>query len=116
IKGKIETVDKKSIFVITSHLYWIDICGAPLSFVYRAVNTCDSMFGYKNEPYTEFGWASARLDDVLNWPVARLTALVTIVVMKPQETTFKRALTILVRDAKKHNSPNSGWGEASVAA
>ncbi|HEX6595060.1 MAG TPA: adenosylcobinamide-phosphate synthase CbiB [Bacillota bacterium] len=116
IRGTVETVAENTSDGITAPLFWSVIGGAPLALVYRAVNTCDSMVGYKNEPYTEFGWASARLDDVLNWPVARLTAFVTMVVMKPRETTFKRALTILVRDAKKHNSPNSGWGEASVAA
>jgi len=116
IRGTVETVAENTSDGITAPLFWAMIGGAPLALVYRAVNTCDSMVGYKNDEYKEYGWASARLDDVVNWIPARLTGYITMISMKPEGTTFKKALQIFRRDASQHNSPNSGWGEGSVAA
>ena len=116
IRGTVETVAENTSDGITAPLFWAMIGGAPLALVYRAVNTCDSMVGYKNDQYKEYGWASARLDDVLNWIPARLTGYITMISMKPEGRTFKKALQIFRRDANQHNSPNSGWGEGSVAA
>lgn len=116
VRGTVETVAENTSDGVTSPLFWALFGGAPLALVYRAVNTCDSMVGYKNEKYKDFGWASARLDDLLNWIPSRLTGYVTMFAMKPKGSTFKKAWEVLFRDAKKHNSPNSGWGEASVAA
>lgn len=116
VRGTIETVAENTSDGITAPLFWSFIGGAPLALVYRAVNTCDSMVGYRNERYQEFGWASARLDDVLNWIPARLTAFMMIVVKRPYISTTKRAWSILLRDARKHKSPNAGWVEAAGAA
>src|SRR5699024_9874493 len=116
IRGTVETVAENTSDGITAPLFWAMICGAPLALVYRAVNTCDSMVGYKNDQYKAYGWASARLDDILNWIPARLTGYITMISMKPEGTTLKKALQIFRRDANQHNSPNSGWGEGSVAA
>ncbi|MFS8630518.1 MAG: cobalamin biosynthesis protein [Bacillales bacterium] len=84
--------------------------------LYRAVNTCDSMVGYQNERFREFGWASARLDDFLNWLPSRLTGMLILLGNKPRKMSHKEAWRIWFRDAKKHPSPNSGWLEAAVAA
>ena len=116
VRATVETVAENTSDGITAPMFWAMIGGAPLALLYRAVNTCDSMVGYKNTRYKDFGWASARFDDLLNWVPARLTALVTMVSMKPRGSSFKKALSILWRDAKKHQSPNSGWAETSVAA
>ncbi|MGG3924283.1 adenosylcobinamide-phosphate synthase CbiB, partial [Geobacillus thermodenitrificans] len=74
----VETVAENTSDGVTAPLFYAAIGGAPLALLYRAVNTCDSMIGYKNEKYGEFGWAAARLDDVLNYIPARLTALVMV--------------------------------------
>lgn len=115
VRGTVETVAENTTDGITSPLFYALIGGAPLAFLYRAVNTCDSMVGYKNNRYAQFGWASAKIDDVLNWIPSRLTGLLMLVSYRPVQPR-NRCFTILFRDAKKHPSPNSGWGEAAVAA
>lgn len=116
VRGTVETVAENTIDGITAPIFWAMIGGAPLALVYRLINTCDSMVGYKNNRYKEFGWASARLDDVVNWLPSRLTGLLMIFSYRSKEIPFKKAWSILWRDANKHPSPNSGWGEAAVAA
>lgn len=116
IRGAVETVAENTSDGITAPLFWGLLGGAPFALVYRAVNTCDSMVGYQNDRYQEFGYASAKLDDILNWIPARLTALTMLLVVQPVYETRRTALTMLLRDAHKHKSPNSGWGEAAVAS
>lgn len=116
VRGTVETVAENTSDGITAPLFWSLIGGAPFALVYRAVNTCDSMVGYQNERYGQFGYFSAKLDDVLNWIPARLTAVIMILVTRPVMSSHRKAWVILFRDARKHKSPNSGWGEAAVAA
>ncbi|ULT58782.1 adenosylcobinamide-phosphate synthase CbiB [Neobacillus drentensis] len=115
-RGAIETVAENTSDGVTAPLFWALVGGAPLAMVYRATNTCDSMVGYKNERYKEFGWASAKWDDVMNWIPSRLTGIIMMLGNRPRKTSYQKAWTILFRDAKKHPSPNSGWGEAAVAS
>ncbi|WP_045515686.1 adenosylcobinamide-phosphate synthase CbiB [Neobacillus niacini] len=115
-RGAIETVAENTSDGVTAPLFWALIGGAPLAMVYRATNTCDSMVGYVNERYKDFGWASAKWDDVLNWIPSRLTGIIMIIGTKPVRIEYRKAWMILFRDAMKHPSPNSGWGEAAVAA
>jgi adenosylcobinamide-phosphate synthase len=115
-RGAIETVAENTSDGVTAPLFWALLGGAPLAMVYRATNTCDSMVGYTNERYKEFGWASANWDDVLNWIPSRLTGMLMLLGNKPKKMSRQKAWTILFRDAKKHPSPNSGWGEAAVAS
>lgn len=116
VRGTVETVAENISDGVTAPLFWGFIGGAPLALVYRAANTCDSMVGYQNEKYREFGWASARLDDLLNWLPSRLTSILILLGNKPRKMSRQDAWRILFRDAKKHPSPNSGWLEAAVAA
>lgn len=116
VRAAVETVAENTSDGVTAPLFWALIGGAPLALLYRAINTCDSMVGYRNEKYREFGWASARLDDAANWIPSRLTAFCMMLSQKPDQTSAKEAWRILLRDARKHPSPNSGWGEAAVAA
>jgi adenosylcobinamide-phosphate synthase len=115
-RGTVETVAENTVDAIIAPLCWALIGGAPLAMVYRAINTLDSMVGYKNDKYEQFGWASARLDDVVNWIPARLTAiflwLFSWIIPHSQKWN---AVIVTARDAKKHPSPNSGWPEAMVA-
>ncbi|HIE05251.1 MAG TPA: adenosylcobinamide-phosphate synthase, partial [bacterium (Candidatus Stahlbacteria)] len=83
--------------------------------LYKVINTGDSMFGYKNEKYMKFGWASAKLDDLANFIPARLTGLLVPVASFLLGLNAKKSLKILIRDRKKHASPNSGHSEAAVA-
>lgn len=115
-RGAVETVAENTSDGITAPLFWSLLGGAPLALVYRLINTCDSMVGYRNEKYQEFGFASARLDDVLNYVPSRITALIMLIVMKPKKSSRFTAWKVVIRDAKKHPSPNSGWGEAAVAS
>jgi adenosylcobinamide-phosphate synthase len=114
VRACVETVAENTSDGITATLFYAVIGGAPLALFYRAVNTCDSMLGYKNEAYREFGWASARLDDVVNYVPARLTAMVMIFIHSGKR--LRHCLRVLFRDAPKHPSPNSGWPEAAMAA
>jgi adenosylcobinamide-phosphate synthase len=90
--------------------FWFLVGGLPAMLVYKFVNTADSMIGYKTEKYLEFGWASARFDDLLNWIPARLSMLL-IVVFAKQPVNFRA----IVSEAKRHKSPNAGWPEAAMA-
>jgi len=116
VRAAVETVAENISDGITAPLFWALIGGAPLALIYRAVNTCDSMVGYRNDRYLDFGWASARFDDVLNLIPSRLTSICILLGNRPQFTGTKKVWEIVLRDAKKHPSPNSGWGEAAVAA
>lgn len=115
-RGAVETVAENTSDGVTAPMFWAFVGGAPLAFVYRAVNTCDSMVGYKNDRYHEFGFASAKLDDLMNWIPARLTGMLMILVNKTLQGSKKEAWQLLFRDAGNHPSPNSGWCEAAAAA
>ncbi|MFY0594850.1 MAG: cobalamin biosynthesis protein [Cognatishimia sp.] len=95
---------------VNAPVFWFLIAGLPGLLVYKAVNTADSMIGYKNEKYEDFGWASARFDDLLNWIPARLTAF--LIMLSKADFTFGASLR---EDAQLHRSPNAGWPEAAMA-
>lgn len=90
--------------------FWFLIAGLPGLIVYKMVNTADSMIGYRNARYAEFGWASARLDDLLNLVPARLTGL--LIATAGGQLRHWSAIAV---DARKHRSPNAGWPEAAMA-
>jgi adenosylcobinamide-phosphate synthase len=114
-RATVETVAESIGDGITSPLFWALIGGAPLAIAYRAANTCDSMVGYKNEKYEDFGWASARFDDVLNWIPSRITGFLMMLTRRIPNMNKSAALSQWRKDAKKHASPNSGWLEAATA-
>lgn len=116
VRGTVETVAENTSDGVTAPLFWGAVGGAPLAIAYRAINTCDSMVGYRNERYGQFGWASAKLDDLVNFIPSRLTALMMLLSMKAEVGSFKKGLKITLRDAPEHPSPNSGWCEAAAAA
>lgn len=120
-RGAVETVAENTVDGITAPLFFALIGGAPLALAYKAVNTLDSMVGYKNQRYADFGFASAKLDDVANWIPARLTALclwfagLLLSVSGILSLRWRGALQGTCRDAPRHPSPNAGWPEAMVA-
>lgn len=91
------------------------IGGAPFAILYKAINTCDSMFGYKNSKYIEFGYFSAKIDDFANFAPARLAALSSILACFFLKLSAKNAFFTMIKDSKKHASPNSGFPESTFA-
>lgn len=114
-RATVETVAENIVDGIVSPMFYAFIGGAPLAMAYRAVNTLDSMWGYKNEKYINFGMASARLDDLANYIPARLTGLLLLGAAFLLRMSPKRALAAVRRDAPGHPSPNSGIPESAVA-
>ena len=90
--------------------FWYLVGGLPGILVYKIVNTADSMIGYRTPRHEEFGWAAARLDDVLNWVPARITACLIALAF-----WAGRAVDVVRQDAGLHRSPNAGWPEAAMA-
>lgn len=115
IKACLETVAENASDGVIAPLFYLVLGGPILGLLYKAVNTMDSMIGYKNERYLEFGWAAARLDDLLNYLPARLTGLLLVAVSYPLGLNGRSAWQIMLRDAGKHASPNAGWPEAAAA-
>lgn len=116
VRGTVETVSENTGDGVTAPLFWAFLLGAPGLWLYKTVNTCDSMVGYKNERFERFGFASARFDDVLNFIPSRMTGLLILLLTKNSTSRpFKERLYIWLRDARKHPSPNSGWLEAATA-
>lgn len=115
IRACVETIAEGSVDGILSPLFYSFIGGPGAAMAYRAVNTLDSMVGYKNENYLRFGWASARLDDVANYIPARISAFLIPVAALFCGYSFKNSFKIVCRDGRKHESPNSGIPEAAMA-
>ncbi|MDR4466160.1 MAG: adenosylcobinamide-phosphate synthase CbiB [Nitrospira sp.] len=117
-RATIETVAESTSDGIIAPLFYLALGGVPLALAYKAVNTLDSMIGHKDERYIDFGWASARLDDLANWIPARLSAALIILTAAAVMREPIRARTgwhVLWRDGNKHPSPNSGRPEAAMA-
>jgi len=101
---------------VVAPLFWLTALGLPGAVAYKVVNTADSMIGHRTERYRDFGWASARLDDLVNLPASRLAALWIVLAAALQpECSARGAVTAVRRDARHHRSPNAGWPEAAMA-
>lgn len=114
-KAAVETVAENTSDGIIAPLFYCAIGGAPLGFLYKAINTLDSMIGYKNEKYCYFGTVAARLDDVANLIPARLSALLMMVATTLCRFDFKNAVEVYKADRYAHKSPNSAHTEAVAA-
>ena len=114
-RAAVESVAESMVDGVCAPLFYAFVGGPAAAMLYRAVNTADSMFGYKNERYAQFGWAAARLDDLANFIPARLTGLLVTPAALLLRLDARSAWRILRRDRKNHASPNSGHGEAAVA-
>lgn len=114
-RAVVETVAENTIDGIISPLFYAFLGGAPLALAYKAVNTLDSMVGYKEAHYRDLGMVAARFDDLVNWLPARLTGLLMLFLAPFTPGGFSRVLSVMKRDARKHPSPNGGIIEAGVA-
>lgn len=115
LRACIETVAENTSDAVVAPLFYLFLGGPIAGLMYKAASTLDSMVGYMNERYREFGWASARLDDLLNLIPARLTALLMLAAAALLGLRSGGAWHILRRDAGKPKSPNAGWPEAAAA-
>lgn len=100
---------------VVAPLFWMVVAGLPGALAYKSVNTADSMIGHRTERHREFGWASARFDDLVNLPASRLSALWLVLAAIPLGFSPVGALRTMWRDASRHRSPNAGWPEAAMA-
>ncbi|MGN8154607.1 adenosylcobinamide-phosphate synthase CbiB [Agrobacterium sp. 22094] len=101
---------------IVAPSFWLGLLGLPGGAGYKAINTADSMIGHRTPRHEAFGWASARLDDLVNLPASRLTACLFIVAaVFVKGASPQGALRAVTRDAKHHRSPNAGWPESALA-
>jgi adenosylcobinamide-phosphate synthase len=118
-RAAVETVAENTSDGIVAPMLFFAVGGAPLALAYKAINTMDSMLGYRNEKYRFFGSAAARLDDAANFLPARLTALLMILAAAVYGTgrgfDWRRALRVYRRDRNAHSSPNAGHPESACA-
>ncbi|KUG05459.1 adenosylcobinamide-phosphate synthase [hydrocarbon metagenome] len=115
LRAVVETVAENTVDGITAPMFYGFIGGPPLALAYKAVNTLDSMVGYKDENYIDLGWASARLDDLANYIPARITGLLYLLIAPITPGGFRNVFKTIQNDARRHPSPNSGIPEAAVA-
>lgn len=114
-RATVETVAENSVDGVIAPLFFLFIGGAPLAMAYKAVNTLDSMVGYKTPKYRAIGFFSARIDDIANWIPARISWLLLTLAAALSGMNYQRALRIGWRDRYQHKSPNCAWSEATVA-
>ncbi len=124
LRAVIETLAENLSDGIVAPVFYLVLGGLPLAITYKAINTLDSMVGYKNETYINFGRAAAKLDDIANYIPARITGLLIVSAVfvtalfsrgKNPMSLAGRAFEIMLRDGRKHTSPNSGIPEAAMA-
>ena len=115
IRSTMETISENTGDGIVAPMFYMFLGGMPLAMAYKAINTLDSMVGYKNEKYMEFGKFSAKVDDVANFIPARITGILIVLASMILGYDYKNSLKIFLRDRKNHSSPNSAHSEASVA-
>lgn len=115
-RAAIETLAENASDGVVAPLFWLLILGLPGIAVYKAINTADSMVGHRNRRHGDFGYASARLDDGVNWLPARITAaLFCLAALIVPGANARAAWKTALRDAPGHASPNAGWPEAAMA-
>ncbi len=115
IRATVESVAESTVDGVTAPIFFAAVAGPVGAIMYKAINTLDSTFGYKDDRYLLFGWASARLDDVANYVPARLTAPIIALAAAVSGFSPRQSIRIIMRDGRKHDSPNAGLSEAAVA-
>ena len=115
ISGVLESISENTVDGITGPLFYYAIFGLPGAFVYRVINTADSMIGYKTDIFKNVGWFAATCDTILNYIPSRLTGLVMIVSAAILQNNWKESYKIMLRDGRKTESPNAGYPMAALA-
>lgn len=114
-RATVESLAENTSDAVVAPLFWAAVAGPAGVIGYRAVNTLDAMVGYRSERYEQFGWAAARVDDVVNLLPSRLTGVLTVVSAPAVQGSAGEAWAVWRRDRRRHPSPNAGQCEASAA-
>ncbi len=114
-RAAVESVAESTVDGITAPIFYALIAGPIGAMMYKAINTLDSTFGYKNDCYLKFGWASARLDDLANYIPARITSPIMCIAAGILQLRSINAFKVMLSDRRNHTSPNSGFTEATMA-
>ncbi len=114
-RAAVESLAENTSDAVIGVLVWGAVAGPAGVAGYRAANTLDAMFGHRSERYRDFGWAAARLDDAVNWPAARLSALLVCLAAPLVGGSPAETLAVVRRDGGAHPSPNAGQVEAAFA-
>ena len=116
-RAAIETLAENFSDGVVAPVFWFVVAGLPGMAIYKAINTADSMIGHRTPRHEAFGWAAARLDDLVNLPGSRLTAalLIAAALFRSSPTSARAVARVVWRDAGRHRSPNAGWCEAAMA-
>lgn len=116
-RAAIESLAENFADGVVAPAFWYAVGGLPGILAYKMLNTADSMIGHRTERHLQFGWASARLDDIANWPAARLSALLIAAgaYLREGRVSADGAVFVAMRDHGLHRSVNSGWPEAAMA-
>lgn len=115
LRAVVETIAENISDGVVAPILYAGLFGAPFALVYKAVNTMDSMFGYKNDKYYDFGYFPAKLDDIFNYIPARITGYLIMISAYFLKLDYKNSYKIYIRDRYNHSSPNSAHPEAAVA-
>ncbi len=115
IRSVIETISENFTDGIVAPIFYFAIGGLKLAFIYKVINTLDSMIGYKNEKYINFGYFTAKLDDILNFIPARIAGFLTVISAFLLRYDYKNSFRIMLSDKNNTDSPNSGWTESAYA-
>lgn len=115
LSGTLESISENTVDGVTGPLFYFTFFGIPGAFIYRIVNTIDSMIGYKTNLFRNIGWFGANCDNVLNYIPARITSFVMVIAALILGNDWKKSYQIMKRDAKNTKSPNAGYPMAALA-
>ncbi|MCV0430978.1 cobalamin biosynthesis protein [Nitrosopumilus sp.] len=115
LSGVLESISENTVDGITGPLFYYALIGLPGAFVYRIINTADSMIGYKTNLFKNIGWFAATSDSVLNYIPSRLTGLIMIISAAILQNNWRESYNIMIRDGKNTESPNAGYPMAALA-
>ncbi|MDH3855593.1 MAG: adenosylcobinamide-phosphate synthase CbiB, partial [Nitrosopumilus sp.] len=115
ISGVLESISENTVDGITGPMFYYALFGLPGAFVYRVINTADSMIGYKTDIFKNIGWFGATCDTILNYIPSRLTGLLMIISAAILQKNWRESYRVMIRDGKKTESPNAGYSMAALA-
>ena len=115
LSGVLESISENTVDGITGPMFYYAFFGLFGAFVYRIINTADSMVGYKNDIFKNLGWFTAKCDTILNYIPSRLTGLIMVISAAILQNNWKNSYKVMIRDGKKTESPNAGYPMAALA-